>query len=230
LVEQILASHSQVEGTMELPDIPALARRLGLGKDDSYPACLADLGADDLAALGAEYLERTRIQRKTPRPFFIDKMPNNWAHAGLIRLILPNAKIVDARRHPLDCCFSNFKQHYARGQGFSYAQDDMGRYYAAYVALMADLAAALPDPPHRLIHESLIDDPEGEIRRLLDHLGLAFEPQCLAFHETERAVRTASSEQVRRPLNRAGQAQWQPYEPWLGPLKAALGPVLDNWM
>lgn len=230
LVEQILASHSQVEGTMELPDIPALARRLGLGKSDAYPACLADLGADELAALGAEYLERTRIQRKTTRPFFIDKMPNNWAHAALIRLILPNAKIVDARRHPLDCCFSNFKQHYARGQGFSYSLDDMGRYYSAYVGLMARMALALPDPPHLLVHEALIDNPEGEIRRLLDHLGLPFEPQCLAFHETERAVRTASSEQVRQPLNRAGQAQWKPYEPWLGPLEAALGPVLENWM
>jgi tetratricopeptide (TPR) repeat protein len=230
LVEQILASHSQVEGTMELPDIPALARRLGLGTGDDYPACLAELGADERAALGAEYLERTRIQRKTDRPFFIDKMPNNWAHVALIRLILPNARIVDARRHPLDCCFSNFKQHYARGQGFSYALDDMGRYYAAYVDLMDAMAIALPDPPHRLVHEALIDDPEGEIRRLLDHLGLPFEPQCLTFHETERAVRTASSEQVRRPLNRAGQAQWKPYEPWLDPLKAALGPVLDHWM
>jgi tetratricopeptide (TPR) repeat protein len=228
LVEQILASHSQVEGTMELPDIPALARRLGKG--EAYPACLAGLDDAALRALGEEYLERTRVQRKTDKPFFIDKMPNNWAHAALIRLILPNAKIVDARRHPLDCCFSNFKQHYARGQGFSYSLTDMGRYYASYVALMRHLAAALPAPPHLLIHERLIDDPEGEIATLLGHLGLPFEPACLAFHENARAVRTASSEQVRRPINRDGVDQWKPYEPWLDPLKEALGPVLDDWM
>jgi tetratricopeptide (TPR) repeat protein len=228
LVEQILASHSQVEGTMELPDIPALARRLGKG--EAYPACLAGLDPAALRALGEEYLERTRVQRKTGKPFFIDKMPNNWAHAALIRLILPNAKIVDARRHPLDCCFSNFKQHYARGQGFSYSLTDMGRYYASYVALMRHLAAALPGPPYLLIHERLIDDPDGEIARLLGHLGLPFEPACLAFHENARAVRTASSEQVRRPLNRAGLDQWKPYELWLDPLKEALGPVLDDWM
>jgi tetratricopeptide (TPR) repeat protein len=234
LIEQILASHSEVEGTMELPDIPALARRLGgdrPGTDGSaYPECLAELDPAALAALGAEYLERTRIQRKTSRPRFIDKMPNNWAHAGFIRLILPNAKIVDARRHPLDCCFSNFKQHYARGQGFSYALSDMGHYYAAYVDLMTHLGAVQPDPPHLLVHERLIDDPEGEIRRLLAYLGLDFDPACLSFHENERAVRTASSEQVRRPINRSGVDQWRPYEPWLDPLKQALGPVLDHWM
>jgi tetratricopeptide (TPR) repeat protein len=233
LIEQILASHPAVEGTMELPDIPALARRLGGGKPGSdhasYPECLADLDPAALAALGAEYLERTRIQRKTTRPYFIDKMPNNWAHAGLIRLILPNAKIVDARRHPLDCCFSNFKQHYARGQGFSYGLADMGLYYAAYVELMAHLGAVLPDPPHLLVHERLIDDPEGEIRRLLEYLGLDFDPACLSFHENARAVRTASSEQVRRPINRAGLDQWRPYALWLDPLKQALGPVLDDW-
>jgi len=228
LIEQILASHSEVEGTMELPDIPALARRLGKGED--YLDALAGLAPAELSALGEEYLERTRIQRKTDRPFFIDKMPNNWAHAGLIRLILPNAKIVDARRHPLDCCLSNFKQHYARGQGFSYSLADMGRYYAAYAGLMTHLGGAMPAPPHRLIHERLIDDPEGEIRALLAWLGLPFEPACLAFHETERPVRTASSEQVRRPLNREGVGQWRAYEPWLDPLKDALGPVLDDWM
>jgi tetratricopeptide (TPR) repeat protein len=233
LVEQILASHSLVEGTMELPDIPLLVRRLDQsGPADSggaYPDSLADLDAATLAALGAEYLERTRIQRKTDKPLFIDKMPNNWAHVGFIRLVLPNARIVDARRNPLDCCLSNFKQHYARGQGFSYSLTDMGRYYADYVALMAHFAAVLPAPPYRLIHERLVDDPEGEIRALLDFLGLPFEPGCLAFHETERAVRTASSEQVRRPINREGVGQWRAYEPWLDPLKAALGPALDSW-
>lgn len=228
LVEQILASHPEVEGTMELPDIPALARRLGQG--DAYPECLAALDPRALSALGEEYLERTRIQRKTGRPYFIDKMPNNWAHVGLIRLILPNARIIDARRHPLDCCFSNFKQHYARGQGFSYSLDDMGHYYADYVDLMGHMAHVLPDPPHLLVHERLVEDPEGEIRRLLDYLGLAFDPACLRFHENERAVRTASSEQVRRPINRDGLGQWRPYEAWLEPLKAALGPALENWM
>ena len=228
LVEQILASHSLVEGTMELPDIPLLVRRLDGGKG-AWPECLADLDAAALAALGEEYLERTRIQRKTDRPFFIDKMPNNWIHAGFIRLILPNAKIVDARRDPLDCCLSNFKQHYARGQGFSYSLGDMGRYYADYVALIDHFEAALPAPPYRLIHERLLDDPEAEIRALLAFLGLPFEPACLAFHETERPVRTASSEQVRRPLNREGVGQWRAYEPWLDPLKQALGPALDGW-
>jgi tetratricopeptide (TPR) repeat protein len=234
LVEQILASHSEVEGTMELPDVALLVRRLaGGGKPGSeevaYPEVLADLDAATLRVLGEEYLERTRIQRKTERPYFIDKMPNNWAHVGLIRMILPNAKIIDARRHPLDCCLSNFKQHYARGQGFSYSLSDMGRYYVDYVRLMAHFDAMLATPPYRLIHEQLIEEPEAEIRALLAYLGLAFEPGCLAFHETERAVRTASSEQVRRPLNREGVGQWLAYEPWLGPLKEALGPVLDAY-
>jgi tetratricopeptide (TPR) repeat protein len=229
LVEQILASHSQVEGTMELPDIPLLARRL-TGKDEAERAeRIAGLSPDELRALGEEYLERTRIQRREGRPFFIDKMPNNWVHAGLIHLILPNAKIVDARRHPLDCCFSNFKQHFARGQGFSYSLTDMGRYYADYVRLMAHFDRALPGRVHRVVHERLLDDAESEVRALLGYLGLDFEPACLAFHENRRAVRTASSEQVRRPLNREGQGQWRPYEQWLGPLKEALGPVLQAY-
>ncbi|HEX8620979.1 MAG TPA: sulfotransferase [Allosphingosinicella sp.] len=233
LIEQILASHSQVEGTMELPDIPALARRLGGRKLKSeataYPESLAALSGSELAALGAEYLERTRIQRKTARPLFVDKLPNNWAHAGLIHLILPNARIVDARRHPLACGFSNFKQHFARGQGFSYDLAELGRYYRAYVGLMRHFDLVLPGRVHRVIHERLVDDPEGEVRRLLDHLGLEFEPACLRFHENDRAVRTASSEQVRRPINREGLDQWRAFEPWLGPLKAALGPVLEAY-
>ena len=226
LIEQILASHPEVEGTMELPDIPALAKRLGgrkLRADASaYPECLAGLGPDELSALGEEYLEATRIQRKTGRPFFIDKMPNNWMHVGLIRLILPNAKIIDARRDPLACCFSNFKQHFARGQGFSYDLAELGRYFSDYAALMAHFDAVQPGRIHRVVHEALVEDPEGEIRALLDVLGLPFDPACLAFHETERAVRTASSEQVRRPINREGLDAWRAYEPWLGPLKAAL--------
>ena len=233
LIEQILASHPMIEGTSELPDIPAIARRLG-GRKTSieatlYPECLAQLGAAALCALGEEYLELTRIQRVTDRPMFIDKLPNNWAHVGLIRLILPNAKIIDARRHPLACGFSNFKQHFARGQGFTYDLADIGAYYADYVTLMRHFDAVQPGLVHRLIHEDLVDDPESEVRRLLDYLGLAFNPACLAFHENKRAVRTASSEQVRRPISRDGLDQWRMFEPWLGPLKAALGANGKQW-
>jgi tetratricopeptide (TPR) repeat protein len=228
LVEQILASHPLVEGTAELPDVPMIARRLG-GGDGAYPESLASLSADEARALGEEYLERAHLQRREGTPFFIDKMPNNWVHVGLIHLILPNAKIIDARRHPLDCCVSNFRQHYARGQGFSYALADMGRYYADYVRLMAHFDAVLPGRVLRIVHENLVEDPEAEIRRLLDALGLDFDPACLRSHETKRAVRTASSEQVRRPINRDGIGQWRAYEPWLAPLKHALGPVLTSW-
>jgi tetratricopeptide (TPR) repeat protein len=233
LIEQILATHSQVEGTMELPDIIAIARRLSGRKARSqasdYPEMLAELTPADLQALGAEYLERTRVQRKLGRPFFIDKMPNNFAHAGLIHLILPNAKIIDARRHPLGCCFSAYKQHFARGQAFSYDLTELGRYYADYVALMRHLDEVLPGRVHRVIHERLVDDPEGEVRQLLAYCGLPFEETCLQFYQNDRAVRTASSEQVRRPLNREGVDQWRHFEPWLGPLKAALGPVLQEY-
>jgi tetratricopeptide (TPR) repeat protein len=233
LIEQILASHGQIEGTMELPDIPALVKRLGgrarKSDEGAWPEMLADLGPEELRALGGEYLERAAIHRRTGKPFFIDKMPNNWAHVGFIRLILPAAKIVDARRHPLDCCFSNFRQHYARGQGFSYSFTDMGRYYADYVRLMAHFDRVLPGHVHRVIHERLIEHPQREIRALLDFLGLPFDPACLSFHENPRAVRTPSSEQVRRPINREGMDQWRPYETHLGPLKEALGPVLDAY-
>jgi predicted Zn-dependent protease len=227
LVEQILASHSAVEGTMELPDITAMARRLKDGA--AYPEVLATLSPEDLKALGEEFLERTRVQRKTDRPLFIDKMPNNWAHVGLIALMLPNAKIVDARRHPMGCCFSGFKQHFARGQNFSYGLEDLGRYYADYVELMAHFDAVLPGRVHRVIYESMIEDPEGEIRALLAHCGLAFEESCLNFHENDRAVRTASSEQVRRPIFKDAVEHWQNYESWLDPLKTALGPVLSSY-
>ena len=233
LVEQILASHGEVEGTMELPDLPALAKRLGgrIRKSDAsaYPECLAEMTPGELRALGEEYLERTRIQRKTGRPYFIDKMPNNWAHVGLIHLILPQAKIVDARRHPLACGFSNFKQHFARGQAFSYSLEEMGLYYRDYVSLMRHFDRVRAGRIHRVVHERLVEDPEAEVRRLLGFLGLDFDPACLRFHENARAVRTASSEQVRRPINREGLDRWQSYEPWLGPLKQALGPVLDTY-
>jgi hypothetical protein len=224
LIEQILSSHSLVEGTSELPDIPTLARR-----DQNYPEGLADFAPDRLRALGEEYLKRTRIQRRTDRPFFIDKLPNNWAHLPFIHLILPNAKIIDARRHPLGCCFSNYKQHFARGQAFSYALEDMGRYYRDYVRLMAHVDRVLPGRIHRVIYEDMVEHTEREVRSLLDYCGLEFEPACLAFHETERAVRTASSEQVRQPIFREGTEAWKPFEPWLDPLKTALGDVLDAY-
>lgn len=224
LVEQILSSHSLVEGTSELPDIPTLARR-----GANYPELVADYPADRLRALGEEYLKRTRVQRRTDRPFFIDKLPNNWAHLPFIHLILPRAKIIDARRHPLGCCFSNFKQHFARGQAFSYDLTDMGRYYRDYVRLMAHVDRVLPGRVHRVIYEDMVEDTERAVRALLDHCGLEFEPACLAFHETRRAVRTASSEQVRQPIFREGTEAWKPFEPWLDPLKAALGDVLPAY-
>lgn len=233
LIEQILASHPAIEGTSELPDVPAIARRLGgrksINEPTLYPECLADLDAAELAALGEEYLERSRIQRVTDRPLFIDKLPNNWAHVGLIRLILPNAKIIDARRHPLACGFSNFKQHFARGQGFTYDLADIGAYYGDYVRLMRHIDTVQPGLVLRVIHEALVDDPEAEVRRLLDHLGLPFDPACLSFHENKRAVRTASSEQVRRPISRDGLKQYRIFEPWLDPLKAALGANGKQW-
>lgn len=221
LVEQILSSHSLIEGTSELPDIPALARR-----EEDYPLSLPRLSAEQLRNRGEEFLRRTRIQRKTQRPLFIDKLPNNWVHAVFIRLILPGAKIIDARRHPLGCCWSNFKQHFAKGQAFSYDLADMGRYYADYVRLMAHLDRVQPGMVHRVIYERMVDDTEAEVRRLLDFVGVPFEPACLDFHRTERAVRTASSEQVRQPIFRDGTEAWKPFAPWLGPLEQALGPVL----
>lgn len=230
LIEQILSSHSRIEGTMELPDIPAIAAELGeRDRLGAYLDTLAGVEPQRLVALGQQYLDRTRVQRKTVRPFFIDKLPNNWMHVGLIHLILPRAKIIDARRHPLDCCFSNFKQHYARGQNFSYSLEDMGHYYAGYVRLMKHVDALLPGRVHRVIHEALVDDPETEIRRMLDYLGLDFEPGCLEFHKNDRAVRTASSEQVRRPINRDGIGQWRNFAEWLGPLEKALGGVLTAY-
>jgi tetratricopeptide (TPR) repeat protein len=233
LLEQILSSHSAVEGTMELPDIMSIAGRLGArkrrGEPTAYPEKLAELNSDELLKLGEEYLERTRIQRRLARPFFTDKMPNNYSHVGFIHLILPNARIIDARRHPMGCCFSNFKQHFARGQGFTYDLAGMGRYYREYVELMAHFDRVLPGRVHRVIYERMVAEPEREVRALLAYCGLPFEEACLRFYETERAVRTASSEQVRQPLYSDAVDHWQNYEPWLGPLKDALGPVLDTY-
>ena len=218
---------------MELPDIAGIARSLfDMGKKSQisgYPAVLATLDADHCRELGERYMSQTRIQRKTAAPFFIDKMPNNFAHIDLIQLALPRAKIIDARRHPLGCCFSGFKQHFARGQGFTYSLEDIGRYYRDYVELMVFFDEILPGRIHRVIYESMIEDTESEVRRLLDYCGLPFEDSCLRFYENERAVRTASSQQVRRPIFREGMDHWRHYEPWLDPLKKSLGAVLEAY-
>jgi tetratricopeptide (TPR) repeat protein len=224
LVEQILASHSLVEGTSELADMPNVARHAG-----NYPAAAARLGADGRAAAGERYLKRSSVQRRTDRPFFIDKLPNNWMYVPFIHLVLPNAKIIDARRHPLGCCVSNFRQHFARGQNFTYDLGDLGNYYSDYVRLMAHVDVALPGRVHRVIYERMVFDTEAEVRALLAYCGLEFEPGCLTFHETERAVRTPSSEQVRRPIYADATEEWKAYASHIGPLQQALGPVLDAY-
>ncbi|MFZ1906672.1 MAG: sulfotransferase [Steroidobacteraceae bacterium] len=226
LLEQILASHSQVEGTLELAEIPRIvAELLGRAPDEApprYPGVLAELGAAELRRLGERYLDETRAYR-TGKPRFIDKMPNNFRHIGLIHLILPRARIIDARREAMACCFSNFKQLFASGQEFTYSIEDIARYYRSYVALMAHWDAVLPGSTLRVQHEDVVADLEGNVRRILDFCGLEFEPACLTFYKTERSVRTASSEQVRQPIYREGIEQWRNFEPWLGPLRQALG-------
>ena len=232
LIEQILASHSQVDGTLELPNILSLAHRLRGRKQVSdrerYPRILHDLPDEDLKALGEDYILNTAIHRKGA-PFFTDKMPNNFRHIGLISLILPNAKIIDARREPMACCFSGFKQLFAEGQEFSYSLEDIGHYYRGYIDLMAHWDDVLPGKVLRVQHEDVVDDLEGQVRRILDYCGLPFEQACVDFHKTERAVRTASSEQVRQPISRSGLDQWRNFESHLGPLKEALGPVLEDY-
>ena len=226
LLEQILASHSQIDGTLELPNILALAHKLRGRKagKSRYPDVLHDLDADQSAEMGDRFIEDTRIHRQGA-PFFIDKMPNNFRHIGLIHLILPNATIIDARRDAMDCCFSGFKQLFAEGQDFTYGLTEIGRYYRDYVGLMDHWDSVLPGRVLRVNHEDVLDDLEGQTRRMLDHIGLPFEEACLDFHRTERAVRTASSEQVRRPLNRSGQGAWKPYAPWLSKLEKELGAI-----
>jgi len=192
-----------------------------------YPGVLADLSAEELLRLGEKYLSDTHIYR-TDRPFFIDKMPNNFRHIGLIHLMLPNARIIDARREPMACCFSNFKQLFASGQEFTYSIDDIARYYRTYLELMDHWHAVLPGRILKIDHESVVEDLDANVRRLLDFCGLKFESACLDFHKTERSVRTASSEQVRQPIFREGLDQWKNFEPWLGPLKTALGDALER--
>lgn len=230
LVEQILASHPLIEGTEELYDIERIAINLGGSKSaDAYLDKLASLNRDDVIGLGQHYIEATQRFRFTDRPYFTDKMPSNWVFIGLISLILPNAKIIDIRRHPLGCGFANFSQHFNWGINFSYDLSHIGQFYTAYVKQMAHFDQALPGRIHHLTYEGLIEDTETEVRRMLDYLELPFDPSCLRFFENRRAVHTPSSEQVRSPINRDGMERWQKYEPWLGPLKAALGPVLDNY-
>jgi tetratricopeptide (TPR) repeat protein len=232
LLEQILASHSQVEGTQELADVPRAVLDLqGYNPDlnnPRYPGCLVTMTADEFRALGEKYLADTRIYR-TGKPRFIDKMPNNFRHIGLIHLMLPNAKIIDARREPMACCFGNLKQLYARGQEFAYSVDDIARYYRTYLELMEHWDAVLPGRVLRVHHEDVVDSLEASVRRILDYCELPFEPACLEFHRTERSVRTASSEQVRQPIYREGLDQWRHYEPWLGPLREALGDALVRY-
>jgi tetratricopeptide (TPR) repeat protein len=232
LVEQILASHSRVDGTTELPDIIAMSRKLGRksrkNPASAYPEVLASLSESQVRQLGESYLQTTRVQRRGA-PFFIDKMPNNFQHIGLIHLILPNAKIIDARRHPMAGCFSCFKQLFAHGQTFTYDLAGLGYYYRDYVKLMDHWDEVLPGRVHRVQYEDMVADSEGEIRRLLDYCGLEFEEQCLRFYETERAIRTPSAEQVRQPVYTHGLEQWRNYEKHLGPLEQALGPLLDRY-
>jgi len=232
LLEQILASHSHVDGTLELPNIGALAHRLDGRRmvDDTpqYPGRLLNLSAEQLRQFGEAYISDTQIHRQGA-PFFIDKMPNNFRHIGLIQLMLPNAKIIDARRHPMACCFSGFKQLFATGQEFTYGLAEIGQYYRDYVALMDHWDDVLPGKVLRVQYEDVVADTETQVRRLLEFCGLPFESQCLTFFETQRSVRTPSSEQVRQPIYRSGLEQWRHFEPWLTPLTQALGPVLARY-
>lgn len=229
LLEQILASHSQVDGTIELPNMLALAHKLRGGKkidaETGYPANLATIPAKELRAFGEAYLNETATHR-SGAPFFIDKMPNNFRHIGLIHLILPNAKIIDARRNPMACCFSSFKQLFAEGQEFTYGLEEIGRYYRGYVDLMKHWDTVLPGKILHVQYEDVVADLETQVYKILDHCDLPFESTCLEFHKTKRSVRTASSEQVRQPIYKSGLAQWQNFERHLGPLKQVLGPLV----
>jgi len=232
LLEQILSSHSQVDGTLELPNILSLSQRLRRrGRQNAgsrYPDILWEISDEELKTFGEQFITDTRIHRKGA-PFLIDKMPNNFRHIGLIHLMLPTAKIIDARRHPMACCFSGFKQLFAEGQEFTYDLGDLGQYYADYIELMDHWDEILPGKVLRVQYEDVVADLEPQVRRILEHCGLPFDAACLNYHETERSVRTPSSEQVRQPIYRSGLEQWRNFEPYLEPLKDALGPVLDRY-
>ena len=245
LIEQILASHSQVEGTQELAQIQHIVTQmqrkqsgpgdplLSASKDNSYPGVLAELSPEDFRRLAERYMTDTRAYREHkpffPKPFFIDKMPNNFRHIGLIHLMMPNAKIIDVRREPMACCFSNLKQLFASGQEFTYSIEDIARYYRTYLELMRHWDTVLPGQILRVWYEDVVEDLEGNVRRILEFCGLEFEPACVQFYKTERSVRTASSEQVRLPIFRDALLQWRNYEPWLGPLKDNLGDALIRY-
>jgi hypothetical protein len=229
LIEQILASHPLIEGTTELAVMNNLRDRLARAAGMGPAEAISRLAPREFGATGEEYFEKTRPFRHSDRLYFVDKMPNNWINLPLIRLALPNARIIDARRHPMACGFSNFKQNYAAGIGFSYNLGAIGTYYRDYWRFMRWFDEVQPDAVHRVVNERLIEDPEGAVKRMLDYIGVPFDPACLEFHKTERAIRTPSAEQVRRPINREGVDYWRHYEPWLGELKGALGPALDLW-
>jgi hypothetical protein len=248
LLEQILSSHSAIEGLGELPDLdntlvhPLTAFREEIQLDEfangyavdksalvtAYTKLFDRFGADRFRSMGEHYLQMTGVRRNSERPFFTDKALRNFFYVGMIHLMLPHARIVDARRHPLDCGWSCFKSQFP-GNNFALRLSDIGEDYANYVRFMAHFDRVLPGRIHRVIHEQLLAEPENELRHLFNYLDLPFEEQCLRFYENKRPVFTQSSEQVRQPLSKAGMGQWLPYEPWLGPLKAALGPVLENY-
>ena len=221
LIEQILASHSMIDGTLELPNILSIAQSLRgddiYGKEGNYPKSMKTLSVEQREDLGRSFINDTRMHRKEA-PMFTDKMPNNFRHIGLIHLIMPNAKIIDARRYPLDCCFSMFKQLFAQGQEFTYGLEEAGSYYTSYVQLMNHWDKVLPEKILRVNNEDVVEDLEGQVHRILNYLGLPFEEECITFYETDRSVRTASSEQVRRPVNKDGMGRWKPYAQYLKPL------------
>jgi hypothetical protein len=229
LIEQILASHPLVEGTTELTVMKSIRERLERSSGKPAAAAIAALRSSDFRLIGEEYIGRTQPFRQTGRPYFVDKLPGNWTNLALIRLALPKARIIDARRHPMACGFSNFKQNYASGVGFSYSLVTIGAFYRDYWRFMSHFDTVQPGAVCRIINERLVDDPQGETRRLLDGVGLPFDPSCLEFHKNDRAVRTPSAGQVRRPINRDGVEQWHNYEPWLDELKTTLGPALNDW-
>jgi hypothetical protein len=230
LLEQILASHSHIEGTEELVAVQKIMAELSREQEaDLVDEAIARLASTEFRKLGRRYLDMTRVNRRTDRPRFTDKNPDNWRHVGLIRTMLPNARIIDVRRNPLDCCFANYAQHFLAGADFSYGFDDLASRYRHYVGLMRHFDAVIPGAVHRIVYEDLVENTEAEVRRLFDYLGLAFEDRCLRFFETERAIHTPSSEQVRQPINRAGLGKWRAYEPWLAPLKDALGDLPETY-